>query len=87
MGEGGVPDVPVSCHLGCRERWRQGEETFRGPHRSPLCADTPPPDSLPLLLGKVFPVPAPGEMSPWTMMLALLLLPLSQAAPRDGTAR
>ncbi|XP_005874938.1 PREDICTED: cell growth regulator with EF hand domain protein 1 [Myotis brandtii] len=26
-------------------------------------------------------------MSPWTMMFVLLLLPLSQAAPRDGTTR
>ncbi|XP_016064857.1 PREDICTED: cell growth regulator with EF hand domain protein 1 [Miniopterus natalensis] len=58
-------------------------------HQSPILWHTPPPpDSLTLLLGKMLPVPAPGRMLPLTMrMLVLLLLPLSQAAPKDGTTR
>lgn len=90
----GVVVVVVSQMSLCPVTWAAGRGGGRErsgscvPHRSPLCADTPPPDSLTLLLGQVLLVPAPGEMSPLTMrMFVLLLLPLSQAAPKDGTTR
>ncbi|KAM8787393.1 cell growth regulator with EF hand domain protein 1 isoform 1-T1 [Rhynchonycteris naso] len=41
----------------------------------------------PLRAGKMLPVPVPGRMLPLTMRMLVLLLPLGQAAPKDGTTR